>query len=404
MYGGVSHFSLRNRSSKEFTYETFQEGINYAHALGKKVYVTINSFPFNSQIKLYEEHIQKMAAMCPDAFIVSTPGVIEMCKAIAPNVPLHLSTQANVMNYMDAKSYHKMGVSRIIAAREVSLGDLKEIKKQLPDLEIEVFVHGSMCFSYSGRCLLSSLQTGRVPNRGSCANDCRFEYEMFAREKESGTLLRLEEFEEGTYVFNAKDLNLSAHIGELIECGVIDSLKIEGRTKSAYYAALTAKTYRQAIEDFYAGKYDAQKYQDELDKLANRGYNDGYLFNRPYEKHGTQELSVAEFRPAIQVCGEVSEDGKTFLCKHKIIPNEPLEIVMPPQTTLGKTDNEIGCIYSDKDKYYLKLYRITDIKEKNHDAVHSGYETPIVLPSALPAFSFLRKKAEDFENLTITKR
>jgi len=392
VYGGVSHFSLRNRSSKEFTYESFFEGVNYVKSLGKKIYVTINGFPFNSQIKLYKEHIKKIASMEPHAFIVSTPGVIRMCKEIAPHIPIHLSTQANVMNYMDALSFYEMGVERIIAAREISLNDLKEIKAQIPNLELEVFVHGSMCFAYSGRCLISTLQTGRVPNRGSCANDCRFEYKLYAEEKESGTLLRLEEFEEGTYIFNAKDLNLSAYVDEIIKCGAIDSIKIEGRTKSPYYAAMSAKVYREAIDDSYKGIFQPLKYENMLNGLANRGYSDGYLFNRPFEKGGVQNLEVAEYRPSLQVCGEVDECGERFFCKHTIKKGESLEILSPKPLSMDSFENDIGAIFKDKDKYYLKLYKITDQNGKELDAVHSGYEKSIALPCRLESFSFLRKE------------
>ena len=210
VYGGVSHFSLRIRSGKEFSMEEFGEGIKYAHERGKKVYATINGFPFNSQLNLLKKHILAMAELKPDAFIVATPGVLKLCHDLVPDMPLHLSTQANVMNVLDAQIYHEMGATRIITAREISLKDLKEIKKELPDLELEVFVHGSMCFAYSGRCLISTLQSGRVPNRGSCANDCRFEYEMYAANPETGTLFKLEEEEGvGTYIMNSKDLNLS---------------------------------------------------------------------------------------------------------------------------------------------------------------------------------------------------
>lgn len=392
VYGGVGHFSLRNRSSKEFTYESFFEGVKYVKSLGKKIYVTINGFPFNSQIKLYKKHIEKMASMEPHAFIVSTPGVIRMCKEIAPEIPLHLSTQANVMNYMDALCFYEMGVKRIIAAREISLNDLKEIKAQIPNLELEVFVHGSMCFAYSGRCLISTLQTGRVPNRGSCANDCRFEYRLYAEEKKSGTLLRLEEFGDGTYIFNAKDLNLSAYVDEIIKSGVIDSIKIEGRTKSSYYAAMSTKVYREAIDDSYKGVFQPLKYQNMLNELANRGYSDGYLFNRPFEKGGVQNIEVAEYRPSLQVCGEIDESGEGFFCRYTIKKGESLEILSPKPLTIDSFENDVGAIFKDKDKYYLKLYKITDQNGKELDVVHSGYEKSIALPCKLEPFSFLRKE------------
>ena len=208
VYAGVSHFSLRIRSGKEFTYESFEEAINYTHALNKQLYVTINGFPFNAQIALLEKHIERVAAMKPDALIVAAPGVIKLAQKIAPHIPIHLSTQANVLSYLDAEVYSDMGVKRIIAAREVSLKDLEQIKKHLPHLELEVFVHGSMCFAYSGRCLISSVQSGRVSNRGSCANDCRFPYTLYAHNEESGTLFRVEESEEGKPCLCKDDLHL----------------------------------------------------------------------------------------------------------------------------------------------------------------------------------------------------
>ncbi len=209
VYGGVSHFSLRIRASKEFTFETFKEGIDYAHERGKKVYATINGFPFNAQIELLKKHIASMAALKPDGFIVAAPGVVRLCREIAPEIDIHLSTQANVLNYLDAQVFWDMGVKRIVVAREISLKDVIEIKKHLPDMEIEIFVHGSMCFAYSGRCLISAVQMGRVPNRGSCANDCRFEYTLYAGNDEHGSLFRLEEEPGvGTYIFNSKDMNL----------------------------------------------------------------------------------------------------------------------------------------------------------------------------------------------------
>ncbi len=211
-----------------YQFEEFKEGIGLCPLLlGKKVYCTINGFPFNSQLKLYKAHIEKMAKLNPDAFIISSPGVIKMAREIAPHIPIHLSTQANVMNSYDASVYYDMGVKRIIAAREISLKDCEAIKKDIPDLELEIFIHGSMCFAYSGRCLISSLQMGRVPNRGSCANDCRFPYEIYAHNPETGTTFKLEEESEvGTYIMNAKDLNLASHIKERLDSGAIDSLKM----------------------------------------------------------------------------------------------------------------------------------------------------------------------------------
>ena len=398
VYGGVSHFSLRIRSGKEFTTETFKEGIDYAHSLGKKVYVTINGFPFNSQIELLKNHIITMSDLNPDALIVGTPGVVGLCREIAPHIPIHLSTQANVMNYLDAKVYYDMGVRRIIAAREISLKDVEEIKKRLPELEIEIFVHGSMCFAYSGRCLVSAVQMGRVPNRGSCANDCRFEYTLYAGNENHGTLFRLEEQPEiGTYIFNAKDMNLASHIDEILASGAVDSVKIEGRTKSPYYAAITAYTYRMAIDDFYAGKFEAQKYQDELKTTKNRGFTDAYLVHKPFEKQGTENHDYTMSKGAFEVSGLVVSDGEHFLCKYKTYLNEEVEIFHPLDTTIEEVDNEIGTIYKKEDgKYYIKFKKIVTESGKELESVHSGNINPIKLPTKLPYLTIFRIETEDF--------
>lgn len=391
VYGGVSHFSLRIRSGKEFSMEEFAEGIEYAHARGKKVYATINGFPFNSQLNLLKKHILAMAELKPDAFIVATPGVLKLCHDLAPDMPLHLSTQANVMNVLDAQVYYEMGATRIITAREISLKDLKEIKKELPDLELEVFVHGSMCFAYSGRCLISTLQSGRVPNRGSCANDCRFPYEMYAANPDTGTLFKLEEDEGvGTYIMNSKDLNLASHIKEILDSGVVDSIKVEGRTKTAYYAAVTAKAYRMAIDDYYEDKLDSDKYQYELQSLQNRGYTDAYLVSRPFEKHDTQSLDFTMQLGTHQVSGVVNEEGTHFLCKYKTLPNDELEIVAPLNSHVEIVDNEIGTTYMKDGRIYMKLKQLLAENKKVWDEVHSGNINPITLPTILPAYTFLR--------------
>ncbi len=399
VYGGVSHFSLRIRSGKEFTFEDFQEGIAYAHARGKKVYATINGFPFNSQLELLKKHIVKMASLGPDAIIVATPGVLQLVHELAPQIPIHLSTQANVMNVLDAKVYYAMGARRIIAAREISLKDLKAIKEELPDLEIEVFVHGSMCFAYSGRCLISTLQSGRVPNRGSCANDCRFPYELYAANPETGTLFKLEEQPEvGTYIMNAKDLNLASHIKEILDAGCIDSLKIEGRTKAPYYAAITAKTYRRAIDDYYAGKDDPEAYQRELGTMQNRGFTDAYLVNRPFERQDTQSLDFTMQMGTHQVSGMVTETGTHFMCKYTTLPGDRAEIVAPSGAAITPVDNEVGTLFEDEGRWYVSFKKLLAENGKEWDSVHSGNLNPIALPAPLPPYTFLRIPATEAMN------
>jgi putative protease len=396
VYGGTSTFSLRIRSGKEFDIDSFKEGIDYAHGLGKKVYCTVNSFPFNSQLKLYENHISKMAELKPDAFIVSSAGVIKIAKKIAPNIPIHLSTQANVMNALDAEVYYDMGVERIITAREISLKDCEAIKRALPKLELEVFVHGSMCFAYSGRCLVSALQMGRVPNRGSCANDCRFPYEIYAYNPETNTTFRLDEEEGvGTYIMNAKDMNMASHVDELLRSGVIDSIKIEGRTKSPYYAGVVTKAYRHAIDDYYAGDFDASRYQAELNTTQNRGFTDAYLLSRPFEKHDTQSHAFTIQDGTHQVSALVSENGESWRCKDKTCIGDTVEIVLPVGVNIDEMDNEFGTITKIEERYWLTFKALISVSGKRFECIHSGDLNDIILPTKLPSYTILRRGIDE---------
>lgn len=411
VYGGVSHFSLRTRSGKEFSFEDFESGIKYAHNLGKKVFVTINGFPFNSQLKLLESHILKMASLKPDAFIVAAPGVVALSKKIAPQIPIHLSTQANVLNVLDAEVFYNMGVKRIVAARELSLKDAVEIKKYLPDLEIEMFIHGSMCFAFSGRCLLSALQSGRVPNRGSCANDCRFDYEYFvrntqndelvqfdgkefyAKNPDNGVMIKIVEQEGvGSHLFNSKDLNLSGHIKEILDSGAIDALKIEGRTKSSYYAGITARTYSKALSDYYQGIESKDFYTSELNTLKNRGFTDGYIIHRPYEKLNTQNHTTAISEGSYQVNAEVSECGNLALCRHTIRVGESKEIVAPLDSKIKCAKSEFGEIYEQNGHFFMRFDKIILENGNELESIHSGNVNAFRLPLPLPPFSFLRQK------------
>ncbi|MCK5853801.1 MAG: U32 family peptidase [Sulfurovaceae bacterium] len=392
VYGGTSTFSLRIRSGKEFDIESYASGIEYAHSLGKKVYTTINSFPFNSQLKLYENHIAKMAELKPDALIVSSPGVVKMARRIAPHIPIHLSTQANVMNVLDAEVYYDMGVERIIVAREISLKDCEAIKKVLPKLELEIFVHGSMCFAYSGRCLVSALQTGRVPNRGSCANDCRFPYDIYAHNRETNTTFRLDEEPDiGTYIMNAKDMNMASHVDEILASGVIDSLKIEGRTKSPYYAGVVTKAYRHAIDDFYADDFQEGRYQKELHTTQNRGFSDAYLISKPFERNNTQSHNFTIQDGTHQVAALVSEDGLTWRCKDKTCVGDSMEIVLPVGMTLDEIEND-ECKIEQKDgSFYITFKKILSTTGKEFECIHSGDLNDIILPIKLPSYTIFRR-------------
>ena len=390
VYGGVSHFSLRLRSGKDFDYESFKEGVEYAHSINKKVYVTINGFPFSSQLKLLKNHIAKMRDLGPDAFIISTPGVIKLCKQIAPDIPLHLSTQANVLNYLDALIYYELGVSRIIAAREASLKDLEDIKKHIPQLEIEMFVHGAMCFAYSGRCLLTSLQTGRVANRGSCANDCRFPYEVYVKSPETGVLMRVEEDENGSYIFNAKDLNLIKYIKDIVDSGVIDSIKIEGRTKSSYYAGITARAYKMALNGTYNNNFDSSLYEQELQTTKNRGFSEGYIFNRPFEKDDNQNLQTSLTQGTKDVLAIVDESGEFLLARGKITKDITAQIVLPLDFELQEIENEYGKIFKKDNQTFITFKKLEKKDGSNLDSIHSGNTNPIKLPTKLLPYLLIR--------------
>jgi len=396
VYGGTSTFSLRIRSGKEFDIESYAEGIEYAHSLNRRVYTTINSFPFNSQLKLYRNHIAQMAELRPDAFIVSSLGLIDMVREVAPDIPIHLSTQANVLNVLDAKAYFNMGVSRIIVAREISLNDCRAIKEELPELELEIFVHGSMCFAYSGRCLVSALQKGRVPNRGSCANDCRFPYEIYAHNPETDTTFRLDEVDGvGTYIMNSKDLNLASYIDEILDSGVIDSLKIEGRTKSPYYVGVVTKAYREAIDDYYMGIFNREKYQRELHTTQNRGFTDAYLLSRPFEKNNTQSHGFSIQDGTHQVAGLVSEDGLSWRCKDKTCVGDRVEIVLPVGVDIDEVDSDDCRIERVGDSYFITFKKIVSKNGKEFNCIHSGNLNDILLPVKLPSYTILRRGIEE---------
>ena len=394
VYAGVSHFSLRCHSGKEFDYETFKKAVDYAHERGVKVYATVNSFPFESQLPLVENHIKKLKEIGVDAMIISTLGVIMKAREIAPDIDIHLSTQANALNSWDYRAYRDIGVKRIIAARETTLKDLIKIKEKVPDVEIEIFVHGAMCFAYSGRCLLSAVQFGRNPNKGSCANDCRYPYTLYAENPETGTMFKLEEYEDGTYIMNAKDLCLIEHIPEILKAGVVDSLKIEGRTKAPYYVGAVTKAYRDAIDEWFEkGECDCEKYYKEILTTKNRGLTDAYLVKRPYERHDTQNLQTSLTYGEWQVAGIVNEDESTFMCKYKIFPGDVLEILAPTDE-IRECENEIGKIFKQNGKWYVRVDKIMTLNGKELQAVHSGNQNPIKLPCKLPFLTFLRKKVE----------
>lgn len=279
VYLGGSKLNLR-AFADNFTDDELKEALKYAHERGKRVFVTINVFPHNEDLIGLEEYLKKLYELKVDAILVSDPGIIMTARETVPDLELHLSTQANNVNWKSAQFWHKQGVKRIVLARELSLTEIKEIRNKLPeDCEIEAFVHGSMCMSYSGRCVISNYMTGRDSNRGQCAQPCRYKYYLM-EEKRPNEYFPILEDERGTYILNSKDLCMIEYIPELVEAG-INSFKIEGRMKSPYYVASIVKAYRQAIDAYFENpkEYKFQKkWMDDLTKASHRVYYTGFYF------------------------------------------------------------------------------------------------------------------------------
>ncbi len=352
VYAGQPRYSLRVRNN-DFQLENLKTGIDEAHALGKKFFVASNLLPHNNKLKRYLEHMQPIIDMAPDALIMADPGLIAMVRERWPEVPVHLSVQANTMNWAAVKFWQSVGISRVILSRELSLDEVEEIRQRCPDMEIEVFVHGALCIAYSGRCLLSGYFNHRDANQGTCTNACRWEYGMeAAAEDVSGDVIPIQimdglnaqpfstcgeqprhpladqvymltepnrpyeqmpvfEDEHGTYIMNSKDLRAVQHVERLVKIGV-DSLKIEGRTKSHYYVARTAQVYRKAIDDALAGRPFDEGLMHKLDALANRGYTDGFYTRKRASAAQNYETGNSQFlvqRFVGEIVGYDAEDG-----------------------------------------------------------------------------------------------
>lgn len=276
VYCGTKQLSLRSFADN-FTIEELGEAAKFAHALGKRIYVTVNAFVKNKDFAQLSTYIAELAKAKVDALIVTDPAVIMTIKEVAPEIEFHISTQANTLNSKTAKFYHSLGAKRIILARELSLDEIKEIRDHTPtDLELELFVHGAMCVSYSGRCLLSNFLSGRDGNRGECAQPCRWGYEIRQSGKDGG-FMPMEQDERGTYILNANDLMLLEHLDKLIDAGV-SSLKIEGRMKTAFYVASVANVYRMALDALQSGQPYDTAWTAEMQKLRHRPYTTGFLF------------------------------------------------------------------------------------------------------------------------------
>ena len=387
VYAGQPRYSLRVRNN-EFDHDNLAIGIQEAHDLGKKFYVVVNIQPHNSKLKNFIRDLTPVVAMQPDALIMSDPGLIMMVREHFPDMDVHLSVQANAINWATVKFWKNMGLTRVILSRELSIDEIEEIKQQVPDMEIEVFVHGALCMAYSGRCMLSGYMNKRDANQGACTNACRWEYKVHeTHQDENGDVIPVqnlntdsnccsnsdadelhmqaqhqfdepvllqrneedmfaaEEDEHGTYFMNSKDLRAVQHVERLTQMG-IHSLKIEGRTKSYFYCARTAQIYRKAIDDALASKPFDSSLMTQLEGLANRGYTEGFLRRHVHSEYQNYENGSSSFDHQ-QYCGEILERNGDYLkvdVKNRFVVGDVLELM----TTSGNITFELTEILDKK--------------------------------------------------------
>ena len=365
VYLGVVDFSLRAmRKGELITLENLKAAINTAHEMDAKAYLTLNIFAFNKDIKALEACIETLADSAPDALIISDVGIMRLAQKYLPNIDIHISTQANILNYEAVKFWQDMGATRAILARELSIKEVAEIKQQVPDMELECFIHGAQCVSFSGRCLLSDYMTNgeRKANSGNCSQPCRWSYKLL-EETRPNQYQEIIQDEKGTHILSTKDLCLVKHLKEMIEAG-IDSFKVEGRTKSLYYVSATAKAYREAIDAVLQNKNtDMQPYLEELLKVGNRGYTTGFYLNKEYPKDGysydiSKGLAGADF-----LCEfwDKQDDWYKIKTKNKFNKNEDIEIISPKEkfitqvTEIKNTKDEELEIANTNDELWVKL-------------------------------------------------
>lgn len=324
-------FGMR-AAADNFTPDELNDAVQYAHRLGKKIYVTVNILPHEDEYPSLENYIGFLNEIRTDAVIAADMGVISLVRKLAPKTAIHVSTQTSVVSSLAAEEYLRLGASRVVLARELTLEEIKMIRRNVSDeLELEAFVHGSMCVSYSGRCLLSNHFTGRDANRGQCTQPCRWNYKLFElkEEKRPDERIPIVETEQGTFIMSSKDMNMIEHIPELVESG-IDSFKIEGRMKSAYYTAVTANTYRMALDAFLSGKPFNPAWNEELDSVSHREYHTGFYFDRP-EKNGNTVTEPGYVREKSYVgIVEKFENGRAFIVqRNKLSVGEEAELISP---------------------------------------------------------------------------
>lgn len=382
VYIGGEMYGLRAKA-KNFSAEDMKKGIAYAHERGKKVYVTANITAHNRDLEGVRAYFHELKEIRPDALIISDPGVFTIVKEVCPEIDIHISTQSNNVNYMTFRFWKEQGATRVVTARELSLEEIGDIRKNIPDdFEIETFVHGAMCISYSGRCLLSHYFTGRDANLGACTHPCRWKYYIM-EEKRPGEFLPVEENERGTYIFNSKDLCMIEHIPELVNAG-IDSFKIEGRMKTALYVAVVSRTYRQAIDDYFE---DPQKYIDnipyykkEIAKCTYRQFTTGFFFGPT--THDSQIYDNNTYVKGYEYLGTIHEsleDGRgVFEQKNKFSVGDEVEIMKPTGENI-----------------VTKVLSMQDEKGENVDSCpHPGQRITLQTECTLQEYDIIRKEKE----------
>lgn len=364
VYLAGEQFGMRT-ASKNFNDENLAKGIEYAHNRGVKVYITCNTLPRNNELAQLPGFLQTAQELGADAFIIADLGVMELAKKYAPKVDIHISTQAGIVNYATANALYNMGATRVVLARELSIPEIAELRANIPnDLEIEVFVHGAMCVSFSGRCLISSYMTGRDANRGDCAQPCRWKYHLYEENRE-GQYFPVEESDKGTFLYNSRDLCMIEHIPELLNAGVT-SLKIEGRAKSAYYTSVITNAYSSAVRDYVkmGDSYTLAPWiRDEVNKVSHREYNTGFFFgSQPGQVTGNG--GYIRTYDVVAVCVESGTEYNTITQRNKFFVGDTLDILPPGgrsfEVTALEIKNEKGEVVESTPHAMEKLYLKTD--------------------------------------------
>ncbi len=378
VYVGGTEYSLR-AGAGNFSLPELESLLDYAHRAGVRVYVAVNSLLHNEQLAGLQEYLAALDEMGADAVIFSDPAVYLAAKKAAPGLELHFSTQGSLTNWQAVKFWEDMGVSRVILARELSLDEISEIRRRV-SVELEAFVHGAMCISYSGRCLLSNYMTGRDANRGDCAQSCRWRYAL-VEEKRPGQYFQIFEDDRGSYILNSKDLNMLPHLPELAAAG-IDSLKIEGRMKSVYYVATVVWAYRQALDAYHAdpeGFSVKPEWLEELDKISHRPYTTGFYFGPPGPD--AQSYESGGYVRSYSFVGMVEETAggvSRIAVRNRIRLGDKLELVRPRESCIEFT-----------------LEKMLDEEGNSVDESHANHIVLMELPAEAPRYSLLRRRSED---------